>query len=118
MNVQVVFQNALNDPNEISNLVANVKCREIFCGLNNRMFLKVKRLDQNTLGSCGGRKKSVAFSIISLCLCSVIPTSYSMLQNCALLLVTNKTGGKFKNICKIMSENVTWCIVCENKKII
>jgi hypothetical protein len=33
---------------------------------------------------------------------------YSVLQNYTLLLATDNTSGKFTNICKIMSENITW----------
>jgi len=80
-NVHILFQNALNDPNKIPNMVATVNCRKIFCGLKNRIFLKMKRLGKKMWGTWGG---DVAFSVERLRFFSVIPALYSVLQNCAL----------------------------------
>jgi len=79
--VHIVFQNALTDPNKIPNMVTTTNCRKIFCGLKNRIFLKMNRLGQKMLGR---RKKSVAFSIESLSFFPVIPALHSVLHNCAL----------------------------------
>jgi hypothetical protein len=54
--VHTVFQNDLTDPNEILNMVVTIKCGNIFCDLNNRVFLKVNKLDQNMWGSWLGRR--------------------------------------------------------------
>lgn len=107
--VHIVFQNALTDPNKIPNMVATANCRKIFCGLKNRIFLKTNRLGQNMLGR---RKKSVAFSIESLCFFPVIPALHSVLQNCALYLASYMTGGKLQNMCKILHYKITRYTVC------
>jgi hypothetical protein len=68
-------------------MVATVNCRKIFCGLKNRIFLKMNRLGQKMWGSWGRgreRKKSVVFSIERLYSLSVIPALHSVLQKSAL----------------------------------
>jgi hypothetical protein len=47
-------QSALTDRNKVPNMVATVNCRKIFCGLKNRIFLKMNRLSQKMWGSWGG----------------------------------------------------------------
>jgi hypothetical protein len=61
--VHTVFQNALTDPNKIPNMVATANCRKIFCGLKNRIFLKMNRLGQKMWGSWGEERKVLHFQL-------------------------------------------------------